>query len=140
MQDGKGAHATIEFKIPDQPNEGLGYWICPDGNQDHMLNAILKDMIDFCQKVGSAFLTPQEMRQALRQRMIQKLSYKIQLSSLTEKQCRKINTQVRQHILPKLRLNRNMPSAVVYGLLEYGDMEITESHTLQDQLQTPNLM
>ena len=100
----------------------------------------MKDMIDFCQKVGSAFLTPQEMRQALRQRMIPKLSYKIQLSSLTEKQCRKINTQVRQHILPKLRLNRNMPSAVVYGLLEYGDMEITESHTLQDQLQTPNLM
>ena len=33
-----------------------------------------------------------------------------------------------------------MPSAVVYVPLEYGGMEITESYTLQDQLQAQNLI
>ena len=58
IQDGKGADATIGFKSRDQPNEGFGYWICPDGNQDHTFNAILKDMIDFRQKVASASSHP----------------------------------------------------------------------------------
>ena len=65
MQDGKVAYATIKFKSWDQPNEGLGYWICPDGNQDHTYDAIMKDMIDFCQKVRSASLTLWETKQAL---------------------------------------------------------------------------
>ena len=44
MRDGKGVYATIKFKIPDQPNKGLGYWICPDGSQDHAYNVIMKDI------------------------------------------------------------------------------------------------
>ena len=69
MEDGKGAYATIEFKSPDQPNKGLGYCICPDGNQDHTHNAIMKDMYEFCQKVGTAYLTERETWQVLRQRL-----------------------------------------------------------------------
>ena len=133
MRDGKGAYATIEFKSPDQPNEGLGYWICPDGNQDHAYNAIMKDMYKFPQKVGTAYLTKQETWQVLRQRLNLKISYKMQLSSLIKQQCGKVNAQIRQIILPKLRLNRNMPGAVIYGPLEHGGMEIIESYTLQDQ-------
>ena len=29
MEDGKGAFAAINFNSPDEPNEGLGYRICP---------------------------------------------------------------------------------------------------------------
>ena len=94
-KDGKAAYATIEFKSPDQPNKGLGYWICPDGNQDHAYNAIMKDMYEFCQKVGTAYLTERETWQVLRQRLNPKLSYKMQLSTLTKQQCGKINTQIR---------------------------------------------
>ena len=44
MVDGKGAYETMEFKSPDQPNEGLGHWICLDDNQEYTYNAIMKDM------------------------------------------------------------------------------------------------
>ena len=84
MRDGKGAYDTIEFKSPDQPNEGLGYWICPDGNEEHAYNAIMKDITELYQKVGAAYLTERETWQVLRQRLNPKLSYEIQLSSLTE--------------------------------------------------------
>ena len=51
MADGKGAYDTIEDGGPNQPNEGHGYWIYPDGNQDHTFNAIMKDMTKFYYKV-----------------------------------------------------------------------------------------
>ena len=57
MANGKGSHTTIELKSPDQPNEGPGYWICPDGNQEHTYNTIMKDMTELCQKVGAAYLS-----------------------------------------------------------------------------------
>ena len=55
MTDRKGAYATIEYKGLDQPNEGLVYWIWPDGNQEHTYNAIMKDTTELCQKVGAAY-------------------------------------------------------------------------------------
>ena len=64
----------------------------------------------------------------------------MQLSLLTKQQCGKVNTQIRQNILPKLWLNRNMPGAVIYGPLEHGGMKIIENYTLQDKLQVPNLI
>ena len=62
MADGKGTYATIEYKGPDQPNEGLWYWICPDGIQEHTHNAIMKDMFEICQKTGAAYLSEREAR------------------------------------------------------------------------------
>ena len=101
----------------------------------------MKDMYEFCQKVGTAYLTERETWQVLRQRLNPKLSYKMQLSSLTKQQCGKVNTQIRQNILAKLRLNRNMPgAAVIYGPLEHRGMEIFESYILQNQLQVSNLI
>ena len=84
MRDGKGAYATIKFKSPDLPNKGLRYWIFQDGNQDHAYNAIMNDMSEFCQKVGTAYLTERETWQVLRQRLNPKLSHKMQLSSLAK--------------------------------------------------------
>ena len=42
MGDGKEAYTVIDFKSPEVTNEGLGYRICPDGNQDHAHEVILK--------------------------------------------------------------------------------------------------
>ena len=46
MGDGKGAYTVIDFKSPDVANEGLGYCICPDRNQDHAYAATMTDMRD----------------------------------------------------------------------------------------------
>ena len=39
-----------------------------------------------------------------------------------------------------MRMNRNMPNAVVFGPLEYGGMEYPEAYCLQDQTQLPYLL
>ena len=33
MHDGKGARARVDYLPPNQPNVGLGYLLCPNGNQ-----------------------------------------------------------------------------------------------------------
>ena len=119
-KDGKGAYAVIDFKSPDEANEGLRYRLCPDGNQDHAHEAILTSMRELCDRISSAQLTEKEVRQALYQRLIPNLEYKMRLTSLTKKQCKLMNTLNIQVILPQMRLNRNMPkqSSLVQSIME----------------------
>ena len=39
-----------------------------------------------------------------------------------------------------MRLNRNMPLAVIYGPEEYGGMEFPDLYAMQDQTQIPYLL
>ena len=120
MEDGKGVYVVIDFKSPDEVNEGLGYRICPDGNQERAHEAILTSMRELCGRILSAQLMEKEERYALYQCLIPKLEYKMRLTSLTKKQCQPINTLNRQEILPPKRLNQNMPDAVVFGTVNHG--------------------
>ena len=141
VEYGKGAYTVIDFKSPDEANEGLGYPICPDWNKEHAHEAILTSMRKLCGRtISSAQLTEQEARQALYQRLIPKLEYKMRLTSLTKKQCQPINTMNRQAILPTMRLNRGMPDAVVFGTVNHGGMEFPEAYALQDQLQITDVI
>ena len=100
MGDGKGAYAVIDFKSPDVANERLGYRICPNGNQDHVHAAIMADMRKLCGRISLSQFLEKEARQVLYQRLVPKLEYKMQLTSLMKKQCKPINTLSRQVVLP----------------------------------------
>ena len=137
LEDGNGAISVIDFVAPDEPNEGLGYKMCPDGTMKHQLKAVRDSMSSLCGKVATAFLTEKEVRQVLIQRLVPKLSYPLHLTSFTQKESTKINSIIRKSLLPPMHMNRHTADAVVYGPLEYGGLEITEAYTLQDQLQIP---
>ena len=102
MEDGKEAYAVIDFIAPDEPNEGLGYYLCPDRNQGPTHAAILQEMEDLSNKISSVQLSEQESIQDLHQRLVPKLSYKLQLSTMTKKQCNNINTRIRQSVFPQM--------------------------------------
>ena len=59
---------------------------------------------------------------------------------MTKKQYNNINTRIKQSVFLQMRLNRSMPDVVVYGPEEYGDMELLETYTLQDELQIENIL
>ena len=90
--------------------------------------------------MAAAYLTEGEANQLISQRLKPKLSYALHGTSLTEKQCGKINSMIRSTFLPITRFNRNFPSAVLYGPVEYGGMEFIEAYTLQDQVQLDYLI
>lgn len=131
IEDGKGATATIEYLPPSEPNVGLGFRLCPTANQDPHFQHVLGGIRSMCAGLGSAHLSTHEIRQLLTQRLIPKLTYALHLSSFTSKQCNQIDTVIRQNIVPRLRLNRHFPSAVLYGPTGIGGLEFPHCGTLQ---------
>jgi hypothetical protein len=140
LYDGKGAYAEIQYLPADEPNIGLGFSICPTGNQLPHLESTTTKIRELCVAATGAHLTEGETQQLLLQRLVPKLSYALHGTSFTRKQCGHINSIIRRTILPRLRLNRNFPSAVLYGPMEYGGLEFPEAYTLQDQVQLDYLI
>jgi len=70
MEDRKGAFMVTDFTSPDEPNEGLGYQICPDRKQDNVYEAIMKDMHEKCGRISSILLPEKDARQILYQHLI----------------------------------------------------------------------
>ena len=140
LEDGKGAYAVIQYRGPSECNKGLGFRLCPDGNQKHQFEAIRDSIRTVCGAVKTAHLTEKEAIQALFQRILPKLAYPLHLAHLNKEQCTNIDACIRQAVFPQMRLNRNYPKAVAYGPVEYGGMELPETYTLQDQLQISYLL
>ena len=126
LEHGKGGLSVIEFLGPDKPVTALGFTMSLDGDQRHQLKILKEKTGDFCTKIKSAFLTEKETLQALRQRLEPKLAYPLQLTSLSKKEVRKINSQIRHAFLLQMRLNRNMPGAVVHGSTKHGGLGILD--------------
>ena len=135
LKDNKGGFAVIEFAPPDKPKKGLGFLLCPNGDQSHQFKATYEAMESLCNSVAGANLSEREARQALYQRLVPKLQYPLHLTSFSTAQCNRLNSLVRKTFLPAMRMNRNMPNAFVFGPLEYGGMEYPEAYCLQDQTQ-----
>ena len=58
-----------------------------------------------------------------------KITYPFPCISLTEQQCRHIQAPVLEAILPKLRLNRHTPQAVLFAGPHYGGLNLAENYT-----------
>ncbi len=121
----------LNYLPPHQPNEGLGFLLCPDGNQLPQFQSLLTAVRKLCSSINCSFLNEDETRQALRQRLVPKLTYVLHTTSFTPIQCGAINTIIGKTFLPRLRLNRHYPRAVLYGPIIYGGMAFPELHSLQ---------
>lgn len=131
IHDGRGATSTIDYLPPKEPNIGLGFRLCPNANQEPHFQNVLLGIRKICAGVGPAHLTEHEIRQLLTQRLIPKLTYALHLSSFSPSQCGQIDTIIRQTIIPRMRLNRHFPSAVLYGPMELGGLDFMQVRTLQ---------
>ena len=140
LHDGKGAYAAITYLPPDEPNVGLGFSLCPTGNQLPHFTSTFAKVQELCKAAVGAYLTEGETQQLLVQRLVPKLSYALHGTSFTLKQCNQINSLIRRTIVPRIRLNRNFPGAALYGPLEFGGLEFPEMYTLQDQVQLDYLI
>ena len=90
---------------PDQPNVGLGFRICPNGSQSHHFKATQDAVSQVRRAARGAHMSEQEVRQLLWQRLLPKLTYALYVSSFTQGDCSRLNTDIRSTFLPRLRLN-----------------------------------
>ena len=135
LGDGKGGVATIRYHPPNEPNVRLGYRLCPDGNQVPHFEKTLEAIQEMCNTCAGAYLTEQEAHRTVTQWYVPKLSYAMHPTRWSQGQCGKIDAVERRTFLPPMRLNRNYPGAVLYGMAEHGGLEFPNTYTLQDQVQ-----
>ncbi|KAL9183020.1 hypothetical protein ACHAXT_004807 [Thalassiosira profunda] len=126
MKDGKGGAAVIKFLPPGEPNVGLGFRLCPNGDQRPHFEATIKAIRGICSSISGTQLNESEARQALYQRVIPKLVYALHLTSWDTDQCDSMNRLLRETFLPLMRMNSNMPKAVLYHMAPYS-MEASRS-------------
>ena len=128
LHDNKGGIAVIDFAPPDQPNKGLGYYLCPDGKQDHHYNELVKSVQELCAAVASANLSVREAKQVIWQRLLPKLDYGLHAAYFNKKESKGIDKIVNGTFLRLLKMNRNTPRAVIHGPTKYGGMAIPDCY------------
>ena len=60
MHDVKGARARVDYLPPTKPNVGLGYLLCPNGNQLPQFDTLYDSIGKLCNSVAMAHLTEAE--------------------------------------------------------------------------------
>jgi ribonuclease HI len=133
LHDSKGAGTKIKFIPANEPNPGLGFHICPDGNQDHEFSARKEKTSHICKAAQSIFLDQLTTKTLLYSRLVPQAAYVMRLSQFTEKQCHQLDVMVNRTFLPLMKVNRNTPRAVVHGPIQYGGMNLLKHSALQDQ-------
>ena len=135
LTDGKGAHSTITYLPPTQPNVGLGFHLCPSGNQLPHYMSTLEALQKLCRSSMTAHLSEAETLQLLTQRILPKLKYRLHGTSFSPLQCQKLTSILRTTLLPRLRLNRHFPGAVLHAPFDFGGLEFPDISIVQDQVQ-----
>ena len=136
LEDHKGATSVITFLPPDQPNKGLGYHICPDGNQKQEFDVVMNKLRRISSSTAHAFLTPSETKQLLYQRLMPAIDYVLHATSFSKRQCKQMDTNIRKNIYPHMRFNRHTPAAVMQAPWDQGGMNMPDTYVRQTQLQT----
>jgi hypothetical protein len=140
LEDNKGGTVAIEFLAPDQPNKGLGYRLCLDGNQGPHFKALYDSVAELRSSIAGAQLSDTE-RQGSHSgnascQNLTMVSMLLTSLNLNAKRYCLINST----FLPPMRLNCNTPRAVVHGPLRYGGLGIADTRTRQTQLHVKDLI
>ncbi|KAL7430492.1 hypothetical protein ACHAXH_001865 [Discostella pseudostelligera] len=131
LRNGNGTPTIIDYFPPDKPNVGLGFLLCPDGSQTPQFRNLKTAINTLCGRIESSFLNESETRQALTQRLLPKLNYVLHTTTLNRLQCNRINSIICSTFLPRMRLNRHFPWAVLYAPIKYGGMAFPEVGAIQ---------
>ena len=82
-------------------------------------------------KISIYFLTTCQARTMYQTIWTPSITYSLPFTSLMQKQCKPIQSQVLTGALPKLGYNQNLPRAIVHGPSEYGGINPHPTYQLQ---------
>ena len=137
LHDSGGATTRIRQIKSSEPNKGLGYYLTPDGNQNKEFEMRMAKTREVCRGVTSMHTSEHEAHAALFGRLIPQLRYGLQLTSFSERQCKKLDVVITHTFLSRFRIHRKTPRAVVHGPIELGGHGFPKCLSLQDKFSIP---
>jgi hypothetical protein len=136
LKDRKGIRTKIEQKSSSYPNKGLGCHLAPTAVQHGTDEHEFEQRKLQAQKIASSFvpipLLPHEAHNVMQGRTMTSVGYSAAVTQFDEDQCKKLNTIMNKSLLPKMKINRHMPHAVVYSPLSLGGLSWPSFQIRQD--------
>jgi hypothetical protein len=136
LRDRYGVPTKIQNIPVSCPIKGLGCRIAVDasmhGTSEHEFEARLEQCQSIANRCARAKLTPEEANMIMRPRVMPSVGYSAAVTRFTPVQCQKLNSTINQVLLPKMKINRKMPLAVIYAPLKLGGLNWPSFEIKQD--------
>jgi hypothetical protein len=136
LRDRYGVPTTIQNVPVSCPIKGLGCHIAVDasmnGSSKHEFEVRLDQCRTIARQCSRAKLTPTEAHMIMRPRVMPSVGYSAAVTRFTPQQCQKINSAINQVLLPKIKINRKTPLAVIYAPLKLGGLNWPSFEVKQD--------
>jgi hypothetical protein len=136
LRDRYGVPTKIQNVAVSCPIKGLGCHIAVDasmhGSSKHEYEVRLEQCRSIAKRCSRAQLTPDEAYMIMRPRVMPSVGYSAAVTRFTPKQCQKINSAINQVLLPKVKINRKTPLAVIYAPLKLGGLNWPSFEVKQD--------
>jgi hypothetical protein len=118
------------------PLKGLGCRLAVDGSQsgtpDHEFETRKAQCTEFAARCLPARLDPDECHSVIVQRVIPAVGYPMAVTRFTPNQCQQLNSTINKVLLPKMKINRKMPLAIIYSPLRLGGLNWPSFQVKQD--------
>ena len=126
-----GEHVLIEQIHPSVGRKLLGVQLAADGNcRDEFQTRKLKSEI-LAGRLENSTATPVDAYMIMAFRYCPSIFYCLPVTHFTAAQCNKIQGPFMHALLPKLRMNRHMKRATIWGPMKYGGLAFKHMHTEQ---------
>jgi len=116
--DNRGQPETIERCEVSQAKEALGIQMRPDGCMEDEFQYLLKKAQDWSEAIRTKRISPAEAWYCLNSTIMKTIEYPLMATTLTRKQLKAIMQPIRQAALPKCKIQRRIPSDLLYGTLQ----------------------
>ena len=126
-----GEREELEHLPTNEARRTLGVWQEADGNEKTQTAKPRKKANKWATLVARSTLKKSDIRMGVTTFLYPSLTYGLMATALSEKQAKEVFSPIREKVLPKLKVCRTAPSALVHGPTEYGGMDIKNIHTLQ---------
>ena len=123
IEDHKGIKTKIKKMNIKETNKGLGFFINPLGTQTDEFKFRVAQAKYCATQINQTRLTQYEAWITYLRRVLPKVTYLFVATRFTVKQLHKLAVIIDNVILPKMKINRKTPKAVVYGPKEYGEIK-----------------
>ena len=97
----------------------LGVFLAPDGNNNDQLKKMKKETNAWTGRMNRSFISRFSAETSVRTTIMKKLSYPLAALTISEKDCNKLMTKIKDAALPRMGINRKVGLKYLYGPIKF---------------------
>ena len=121
----------IKRQEPHQANEALGIQVRPDGSMADEVRYLRQKATSWAEMVRTKHISQHEAWYCLNSTIMNTISYPLTATSMTYAECDSIMKPILKTILPKAKIQRNLPRKLLYGPRKYQGLNLHHPYWTQ---------